>query len=95
MKTTSEAECACGGPGEAGVVGSLTEHTGSASAVDQESGISAKLDEHTRLLMENSRKLTDLQEQLAKCQNTIEQKTYANVVASKSPQQVTLLAFSE
>ncbi|CAH2095694.1 unnamed protein product [Euphydryas editha] len=56
--------------------------------VPPDSGMSKKLEEHSRLLLENNERMKVLQEQLVKCSQAaeVQQRSYANVVASK-PQQ--------
>lgn len=76
------------GPGDSGDVESLAKHVNSTFTVAPDPDLSGKLEEHSRLLTENSKRLTDLQEQLAKYHENLEQRSYANVVASKPPQQL-------
>lgn len=74
-----------GGPADEAPVNITTDAT---FAVPPDSSLSKKLEEHSRLLLENNERMKVLQEQLVKCSQAaeVQQRSYANVAASKQQQ---------
>ncbi|CAH2085314.1 unnamed protein product [Euphydryas editha] len=68
-----------------GGVESVNIDTDSTITVARDPGLSARLEEHSRLLTENTNKMRDLQGRLNSCCESLgaQQKTYAGVVATK------------
>lgn len=75
------------GEGAVKVVPATTD-TDTTFTVPPDSGLSAKLDEHSRLLLESNERMKALQEQLLNCSRAAEeqQRSYANVAAVRPHQ---------
>ncbi|CAH2090549.1 unnamed protein product [Euphydryas editha] len=79
-----EAERARKGSGGSGGVASANITAAVAPAVSPDPGLSGKLDEHSRLLLESNRRMEALQEQLKRCSEAAKaasQRTYTSVAA--------------